>query len=73
MLQVEHLNVHGGGTIHAVHLNITVVNLTVDDLGTIVGDLHQVPCTQGQGHDGLGASGDLTFFYLMKSTVFLCV
>ncbi|KAL8581102.1 hypothetical protein ACOMHN_012752 [Nucella lapillus] len=55
-LQVNNLNVHGGGTIHAVHLNLTVVNLVIDDLGTIIGDLHTIPCSGGQGHRGVGAS-----------------
>ena len=50
---------HGGGIIHAVHLNITVDNLVIDDLGTIVGDLHQIPCSEGQGHGGSGPSGNV--------------
>lgn len=51
------LNIHGGGIIHAVQLNISVGNLTIDDLGVMAGDFHTVPCSEGNGQGGSGASG----------------
>lgn len=49
--------IKGGGHAHAVHVNITASTLTVDDLGRIVGDVHNILCAEGTGFDGVGASG----------------
>jgi len=55
------MRVQGGGHVHATHVSIAAGRLTVDDLGTITGDLHTIPCTVGQGKDGISGSGNFLF------------
>jgi len=50
--------VQGEGHVHAVQVNITAENLIVDDLGQIIGDLHDITCSKGNGFNANnGASG----------------
>ena len=56
------MRVQGGGHVHATHVSIAAGRLTVDDLGTITGDLHTIPCTVGQGKDGISGSGNLKLY-----------
>lgn len=44
----------GLGHLHAVHLNLTVNTLIVDDLGHVTGDVHDDPCPVGDGIDSSG-------------------
>ncbi|KAH3816394.1 hypothetical protein DPMN_117910 [Dreissena polymorpha] len=55
--QADTLRVQGGGRIHAVHVDIRAQQLTVDDLGEIIGDLHTIACTTGSGIAGSSGSG----------------
>ena len=56
-LQGTSIRVQGGGIIHAIHVVIESDNLIVDDLGRVVGDIHDLPCDTGNGIDGTTASG----------------
>ena len=48
----------GEGHVHAVQVNITAETLIVDDLGRIIGDLHDITCSKGNGFNANdGASG----------------
>ena len=47
----------GGGIIHAIHVDIQSTNLIVDDLGEIIGDVHELTCTSGNGVAGTTGSG----------------
>lgn len=48
----------GGGHVHAVHVDITADTLIVDDLGKIIGDIHNAACSKGDGYSSsTGASG----------------
>ena len=49
----------GGGKLHAIYVEIQSVNLTVDDLGEIIGDNHDLTCAVGNGLSGTTGSGKL--------------
>ncbi|XP_076091252.1 uncharacterized protein LOC143063127 [Mytilus galloprovincialis] len=50
--------VQGGGHVHAVHVDITADTLIVDDLGKIIGDIHNAACSKGDGYSSsTGGSG----------------
>ena len=52
--------VQGGGHVHAVHVDMEAKDLIVDDLGLIVGDIHDAPCTTGNGFSSTsGGSGNV--------------
>jgi len=55
--QADKLWVQGGGLVHAVKVTIVAGTLVVDDLGQIVGDLHDISCPTGTGFAGNGGSG----------------
>ena len=55
--QAGTLHVKGHGLIHAVNLTIEADTFIVDDLGRVVGDVHDATCTLGEGFSGSGASG----------------
>jgi len=48
----------GGGHVLTTRVSIAADRLIVDDLSTITGDLHTIPCTVGQGNDGISGSGN---------------
>lgn len=64
---IDKLHVYGGGLVHAVSANINARDMTVDDLGRVIGDWNSIPCNAddqadeaaytGNGKDGIGASG----------------
>ena len=60
LFQASNFHVHGLGRVHAIHLNITAAELTVDDLGQIIGDYHNISCSIGEGFDGYGPSGKMS-------------
>ena len=47
----------GGGIIHAIYVDIQPTNLIVDDLGEIIGDIHELTCDTGNGVAGSTGSG----------------
>ena len=63
-LQGTSIRVQGGGIIHAIHVVIESDNLVVDDLGRVVGDIHDLPCETGNGVDGTTASGKTSLNFL---------
>lgn len=71
MLQAEMLRVNGGGIVHATTVNIEAESLIVDDLGEIIGDLHNVACSSVYsgvgGSSGSGIYSDITVYILLRS------
>ena len=61
--QADHIWIQGRGRLHAVHVNIKSENLTVDDLGLIKGDNHDIKCHEGQGFSGHVGSGKKCFLF----------
>ena len=58
------MHIEGLGHVHATHVHIEAGTLIVDDLGRLVGDEHDIPCTTGQGTDGQGASGVIYIYVI---------
>lgn len=58
------MRVKGVGSVHAVKINIEAGNLVIDDLGEVIGDVHSIGCTTGNGADNsYGASGKIYCVY----------
>ena len=67
-LTVGTLWIKGGGTVHHPKVHVTAETLTVDDLGTLVGDEHDESCSTGNGfNNGNGGSGN---YILHKHSIF---
>ena len=61
------MEIKGHGRMHAVHIEVTANTMVVDDLGSVIGDLHNNQCVQGDGVTSTkGASGNTDPLFVLQ-------